>query len=84
MNQANYENIPVGTVSPSFWQMCLSPQSATERKEVNEFLKKHGYLWKRSGTEWVLGKHWDTSATLDMTQVVLELKAKQQRQQRAA
>ncbi|NJN60509.1 MAG: hypothetical protein HC795_02285 [Coleofasciculaceae cyanobacterium RL_1_1] len=54
---SEYESIPVGSVSAEFWQQCINPQSATQRKEVNEFLKTHGYIWTRSGSDWMLTKN---------------------------
>lgn len=84
VSMSEYESIAVGPVSADFWQQCLNPQSATQRKEVNEFLKTHGYIWTRSGSDWMLSKKWQPSDVLDITRVVSELKSKQLRQQRAA
>lgn len=84
MSMSEYESIPVGAVSAAFWQQCLEPQNATQRKEVNEFLKTHGYIWTRSGSQWMLTKQWQPSEVLDIQGVVAELKSKQLRQQRAA
>jgi len=81
---SQYDSVFVENVSNGFWQQCLNPQSATERKEVNEFLKKHGYIWVRSGSNWVLSKKWAPSETLDIAGAVAELQNKQRRQQRAA
>jgi hypothetical protein len=84
VSMSQYESIAVGPVSAEFWQQCLNPQSATQRKEVNEFLKTHGYIWTRNGSDWMLTKKWQPSEVLDIASVVAELKTKQLRQQRAA